>query len=292
MTEIRSTTFLEGLTFGEGPRWHDGRLWYSDFYSHAVWSVADDGAPPRREVEVDDQPSGLGWLPDGRLLVVSMHDRRVLRVEADRSLSVHADLGHPGAGRANDMVVDGRGRAYVGSFGFDLEAYFDGTEAPRPTVLLRVDPDGSVHAAAGDLSFPNGMVLFPATTGHDATLVVAETFAGRLTAFDIDEGGDLHNRRQWTRLRGCSPDGICGDVEGAIWVANARAPECLRVRQGGQVLDRVATSQPCFACALGGEDRRTLYCMTAPDSRGRDRVGTQLGRIERTRVPVSGAGLP
>lgn len=281
---------MEGLTFGEGPRSHDGRLWYSDFFNHTVCSVAvtanGTAGPSKVEAVVPGRPSGLGWLPDGRLLVVSMLDRRVLCRERDGTLSTHADLAPFAAHDANDMVVDGTGRAYVGHFGFDLLAFFQRRAPAAAASLLRVEPDGTVAEAAGDLAFPNGMVRF------GQTLVVAETFGSRLTAFTVQPDGTLTGRRNWAELAGCAPDGICGDAEGAIWVANARAPECLRVAEGGAVRARVRTSQPCFACALGGEDRPTLWCCTAPTSRADELEGRTAGRIEAARVSVPGAGLP
>lgn len=296
MAPTTAEIFLEGLTFGEGPRWHDGRLWYSDFFSHAVRSVGPAGGAVRLEAEVPGRPSGLGWLPDGRLLVVSMQDRTVLRREADGTLVTHAELGDLVPTSANDMLVLADGTAFVSHFGFDLDAFFDGEAEPAPASLLRVDRDGTVTIAAADLSFPNGMVLF------GTTLVVAETFGLRLTAFDVGSAGELTGRREWAALgatssdatsRGAvSPDGICGDAEGAIWVANATAPECVRVREGGEVLDRVVTSQPCFACALGGSDRRSLFCCTAPTSRSDRLIGRHLARIEVATVAVPGAGLP
>lgn len=277
---------MEGLTFAEAPRWHDGRLWFSDFFSHSVRSVAADGSAPRHEAEVPGRPSGLGWLPDGRLLIVSMLDRTVARQETDGTLARHADLSDRAPFNANDMLVLPDGTAFVGHFGFDLDAYFDRKATPAPASLLRVAPDGTVEGAAEDLRFPNGMVLF------STTLVVAETFGRRLTAFDVGPGGELTGRREWASLERASPDGICGDAEGAIWVANASAPECLRVAEGGEVLERVATSQPCFACALGGEDRRMLSCCTAPTSRADELIGRELARIEVATVSVPGAGLP
>lgn len=289
MTEVRAVTaapFVEGLFFGEGPRWHEERLWYSDFYDAAVFSVGEDGAR-RREHDVPGRPSGLGWLPDGRLLVVSMHDRCLLRQEGGR-LVHHAGLGPWASGLANDMVVDARGGAYVGSFGFDLDGFFEGTVPPATTSLVRVDPDGATREAAADLHFPNGAVLSP----DGRTLVLAETFASRLTAFDVAADGSLANRRRWASLGGCAPDGICLDAEGCIWVANALGAECLRVGEGGEVLERVVTSQTAFACALGGQDRRTLYACTAPTSQSTVASRARHGRIERAAVGVPGAGRP
>lgn len=287
MSFITTETFLEGLAFGEGPRWHEGRLWYSDFHSHAVYSVGPDGGSPVQELEVAGRPSGLGWLPTGDLLAVSMADHVVLRRGSDGRVVQHADLRLlSGPGDVNDMLVLGDGTAFVGQFGFDLQGFFRGRADPAFTALLRVDPDGSVHEAAPGMSFPNGMAL------GGSTLVVAETFAARLSAFDVGSDHLLRNRREWAALEGCAPDGICGDAEGAIWVANALAPECLRVGEGGAVLKRVATSQTCFACALGGDDRRTLFCCTAPSSDADIVAAQRAGRIETARVSVPGAGLP
>ena len=290
-TEPRSTEpFVDGLQFGEGPRWHEGRLWYSDFYAQAVFSV-DEAGNRRRELEVPNQPSGLGWLPDGRLLVVSMIDRVVLRREPDGSVVEHGDLKPWATGLANDMVVAADGRAYVGNFGFDLEAlYAGGPDAPRPTTtsMIRLDPDGTAVEAASDLAFPNGTVIFP----DGRTLVVGESFGFCLTAFDRGPDGTLGNRRVWAPLEGVAPDGCCLDAEGCIWVANAAGRECVRVAEGGAVLDRVVTELHTYACMLGGADGRTLYCVTAPSSDPPKVRGLGAGRIVAARVDVPGAGLP
>jgi sugar lactone lactonase YvrE len=286
--------FLTGLQFGEGPRWHDGRLWFSDFYQHAVFAVSEDGKLERM-VEVPMQPSGLGWLPDGRLLVVSMLDRCVLRREPDGTLIRHADLSRLAPFHCNDMVVDRVGRAYVGNFGFDLQAMRDTAREgkprpqPVPTILIRVDPDGTPSIAADQLHFPNGAVITP----DSGMLIIGETFANRLTAFDVAADGTLSNRRVWADLQstGVLPDGVCLDAEGAIWVSNPAAPEVLRVAEGGRVLERLTTTQSSFACMLGGQDRKTLYVLTAPDS-GRDRTLERKGAIEIAPVDVPGAGLP
>jgi len=290
----QTTPFIEGLYFGEGPRWHDGRLWISDFYAHAVKAVSLDGKV-ETIVEVPGQPSGLGWLPDGRLLVVSMIDRRVLRLDPD-GLHEHADLTDIATFHCNDMVVDDQGRAYVGNFGFDLDAYLatEGVDAalgepgaPR-AVLARVDPNGAVHVVAEDMRFPNGSVITP----DGRTLIVAETLGLRLTAFDIDAHGMLSNRRVWAPTDGVPPDGICLDAEGAIWVSHPLGTEMIRVAHGGEVLDRITTSQPSFACALGGPDRRTLFVATAPSSAAHEAAHAPLGRVEQLKVEVPGAGLP
>ena len=282
----------EGLYFGEGPRWHDGRLWFSDFYDHAVKSTDASGVV-RTEVEIDDQPSGLGWLPDGRLLVVAMHRMQLLRVDAD-GVKVHADLSGIATYHANDMVVDGHGRAFVGNFGFPLDEALKarGVEsviADHPTArLARVDPDGRVHVAAQDMHFPNGCVITP----DGGTLIVAETLAMRITAFDIGPDGALSGRRVWAPIGMRAPDGICLDANGHVWVANAIAPECVLVAQGGEIISTVQTDQPCFACMLGGSDRRTLYMMTAPTSMA-DVVSTaRQGHIAYAEVETAGAGRP
>ncbi len=282
--------FVDGLDFGEAPRWHDGRLWYSDFYRQGVFSV-DEGGDRRTELELTDQPSGLGWLPDGRLLVVSMAERVLLRLEPDGSLVVHGDLKPWATGLANDMVVAADGRAYVGNFGFDLEAlYAGGPGAPRPstTSMIRVDPDGTSVEAAGDLAFPNGTVILP----DGQTLVVGESFGLQMTAFDIGDDGTLSNRRVWAPLESVAPDGCCLDAEGCIWVANAAGRECVRVAEGGEVRDRVATTLNTYACMLGGADGRTLYALTAPSSDPPKVRGKGAGRIVQARVEVPGAGLP
>ncbi len=279
--------FLEGLHFGEGPRWHEGRLWYSDFFDEAVFSAGPDG-DRRREVDVPGRPSGIGWLPDGRMLVVSMTERAVKRLEPDGTLVHHGDLTPWATFHGNDMVVASDGRAYAGNFGFDLEAAALGQGRFRTTSLVRVDPDGTSCEAAPDLAFPNGTVIFP----DGRTLVVAESAGARLTAFDVGADGSLSQRRVWAELDGCAPDGICLDADGCIWVANALGAECRRVAQGGDVVDRVETSQFCYACTLGGPDRRTLYCLTAPGSLEAEVAGKRAGRVERAQVGTPGAGLP
>lgn len=288
----QATILTSGLYFGEGPRWHDGRLWFSDFYDHSVKSVDESGAV-RVELEIDDQPSGLGWLPDGRLLVVAMHRRQVLRLDPD-GVRLHADLSDIAAHHTNDMVVDAAGRAFVGNFGFALDEHLAsrgvaGVLADHPTAkLARVDPDGHVQVAAEDLHFPNGCVITP----DGRTLIVAETLAMRLTAFDIAPDGSLSNRRVWASVGQRAPDGICLDADGHVWIANAIAPECVLFAQGGEVLATVETAEPCFACMLGGADRRTLFAMTAPSSVAEVVSRARLGHIVTARVATPGAGRP
>jgi sugar lactone lactonase YvrE len=287
-----TTTLVEGLHFGEGPRWREGRLWFSDFYDHAVKSVSGAG-DLQVELELDDQPSGLGWLPDGRLLVVAMKARKLLIRELDGELKAYADLREHTAHLCNDMVVDGFGRAWVGNFGFDLDAELEarGTDVilNHPTTnLVRVDPDGTVAVASPDMHFPNGTVVTP----DGATLIVAETLGSCLTAFDIAAGGQLENRRIWAPLDGVAPDGICLDEKRHVWVANALAPEVICVAESGAVVQRVETSQFCYACMLGGEDGRTLFAVTAAGSDHRAASEARTGRIEMVRVDTPHAGLP
>lgn len=274
---------LDGLAFPEGPRWHAGRLWFSDMHAHVVLALDIASGEAETIVEVPNAPSGLGWLPDGTLLVVSMEDRKVLRFEGGR-LVEHADLSPWATFHCNDMVVDSLGRAYVGNFGFDLHQRAD----PVPATMVRVDPDGTASPAAEDLNFPNGTVITP----DGRTMVVGESFAGCLTAFDIAEDGSLLNRRVWAHLEGAVPDGICLDAEGAIWVASPVSNEVLRVREGGEVIARVATGRGAYACMLGGDDRRTLLVCTSDSSDPVESAQQRSGRIESMRVEVPGAGLP
>jgi sugar lactone lactonase YvrE len=281
-SEVRMDVVVDRLTFPEGPRWHDGKLWFSDFYTHRVLTV-DRAGRLETVVEVPQRPSGLGWTPDGALLVVSMLDRRLLRVDGG-TLRVVADLSPVATGPCNDMVVDTVGRAYVGNFGFDRHR----GEAPCTAGLARVDPDGRLSRAADELSFPNGAVITP----DGRTLIVAETLAHRLTAFDVAGDGGLSNRRPFAALGGCFPDGICLDAEGAVWVADARTPRVLRVFDGGRIERTIATgTRFAFACMLGDDDRRTLYLCTSTGS-GPAMADKRDGAIERARVDVPGAGLP
>lgn len=290
----RATKVLaEGLYFGEGPRWHEGRLWFSDFFAHAVKSVSLAG-DLRTEFEIDDQPSGLGWMPDGSMLIVSMTKRQVLRRSRAGELCVHADLSAIAAFHCNDMVVDGAGRAYVGNFGFDLDAELRARGAEAVTAqhatakLACIAPDGAVRVAADDMHFPNGSVITP----DGKTLIVGETFAARLTAFDIGADGALFNRRVWAEIAPRIPDGACLDAEGAVWVANPTAPECVRVKQGGEILEIIDTGSPCYACMLGGADGRTLFMLTAPPLTAEGAVSAPQGRIVVATVDAPRAGLP
>jgi sugar lactone lactonase YvrE len=274
---------LEDLVFPEGPRWHDDRLFFSDQHDHRVVATTADGKA-ETIVEVPQQPSGLGWLPDGRMLVVSMLDQRVLRLEGD-TLVEHADLAALAAGACNDMVVDAHGRAYVGHFGFDMY----GGARPKEASILLVRPDGAVSMAANGIKFPNGTVITP----DGATLIIGESWGLKLTAFTIGDDGALGERRTFAKLQGAAPDGICLDAEGAVWIACPGDGRCLRVAEGGEILAEVQTSAAgAFACMLGDDDRRTLYICTAPDHVPSEVRKQRGGRIERIRVDVPGAGLP
>lgn len=285
-----TNTLVENLGFPEGPRWHQGRLWFSDFRQRQVRAVDLEG---NVEVilELDDQPSGLGWLPDGSLLVVSMIKQKLLRLH-NNQLSELADLSGLASHWCNDMVVDSRGHVYVGNFGAPLE-----TPAAKLAEIILVKPDGTSRVVAQDMAFPNGCVITP----DEKTLIVGETYAARLTAFDIEPDGSLANRRIWAQFDDLGivrdrkklagrvlPDGICLDEEGAIWVASPNAnAEVLRVEQGGAILDRITVDTVPYACMLGGEDRKTLFIMTSNLARQGD-----VGKIETIRVDVPGAGFP
>lgn len=279
---IKTTLLLDGLAFPESPRWHDDRLWFSDMFTHQVATVVPDGKL-EIVVTVPHQPSGLGWLPDGRLLVVSMEDRRLLRLDPE-GLTTVADLQDMAPFHCNDMVVDRQGRAYIGNFGSD----FFVEQPPKATVLILVTPDGQKSIVADELLFPNGSVITP--DGH--TLIVGETWAARLTAFTIEPDGSLTDRRVWARLGGAAPDGICLDAEGAIWVASPTSSEVLRVREGGEVTHRIPIEEQATSCMLGGSDRQTLFILSGPVTRPDEGRALKRGRIETARVEIPGAGLP
>ncbi|MEO8025910.1 MAG: SMP-30/gluconolactonase/LRE family protein [Bryobacteraceae bacterium] len=277
-------TLVSDLAFPEGPRWHDGWLYFSDMHNHKMWRVREDG-PKEVVAEFPHMSSGLGWLPDGRMLVVSMTDRALLREDGGVFTKV-ADLSDVAEFHCNDMVVDSRGRAYIGNFGFDL----DGGGTPKATGIIFVDTEFRVSRIAEDVWFPNGHVISP----DGRTLILAETFGHRLTAFDIADEGSLSNRRVFAGLDGdVYPDGICLDAEGAVWVACATSECIIRVREGGEVAAMIALpGRRSYACMLGGEDRKTLFICTSTDSRPEKTRELQSGRIEILRVDVPGAGLP
>jgi sugar lactone lactonase YvrE len=276
---------MEGIVFGEQPRWHMGRLWFSDWGPPEVIAV-DLGGKHEVMLEAPSFPCCVDWLPDGRLLIVSAREGRLLRQEADGSLVTHGDLGRvsdPPAG--NELVVDGRGNAYVNGGGFDLMA----GEPFAPGIVALVTTEGSAHEVADGLAFPNGMLVTPDNT----TLIVAESYAKRLTAFDIEENGCLSNRRVWAELGDGVPDGICLDAENAVWYGDVPNRCCVRVREGGEVLQTIELDRGCFACALGGADRRTLFMM-ATEWNGPASMFAEprTGQVLTAEAPASGVGWP
>jgi sugar lactone lactonase YvrE len=290
----------EGGHFFEGPRWHDGQWWVSDFYRHGVFTVDPDGAMTK-VMDVPNQSSGLGWMPDGSMLVVSMLDHRVLRRWPDGRLEEHADLSELATGHVNDLVVGADGTAWVGNFGFDLMAGAD----LRPAKLVKISPRGQVTVAADELYFPNGMVITP----DQQTLIVGETFGNRMTAFTITPAGDLTGRRDWAAFGSrpkpgpraemlgqlaIGPDGCCLDAEGQIWIADAFNQRCIRVAEGGEITAEIQApdGQGVFACMLGGDDGRTLLLCCAPDSSAKRRKAAQEAVLVTTRVAAPHAGRP
>jgi sugar lactone lactonase YvrE len=277
-------TLMTGLVFGEQPRWHEGRLWFSDWGVPQVMAVDLEG---NHEVILPGRsfPLCVDWLPDGRLLVVSAREGLLLRREPDGSLVTHADLtglSDPPAG--NELVVDGRGNAYVNGGGFDLMA----GEEFAPGIVALATPDGSARRVADDIAFPNGMLVTP-----DSTLIIAETYANRLTAFDIAADGGLSNRRVWADLRGGFPDGICLDAENAVWYGDVPNQRCVRVREGGEVLQTIDLDRGCFACALGGPEKRTLFMM-AQEWNGPEGMFEEprTGQVLTAHAPAAAAGWP
>jgi sugar lactone lactonase YvrE len=279
MTTIAHT----GFRFPEGARWHDGSLWFSDMHTGEVFRSTGGSARPELVAELDDYPSGLAWLPDGTLVVSSMKRRQVVRVNEDGTTDVHADLsGHTDA-PINDMVFDPVSeQLFVGGFGYDLWGGAD----QRPGPVFAVGVDGAVSVACPDLVFPNGSVLLPGSR----TLVVAETWGARLSAFTIDDAGALIERRVWADLpSGATPDGTCVDGEGGVWVSDINNGRFLRVVDGGEVTDTVAIGDRCATdCVLGGEDGRTLFLLTA-NSWQPPETEVREGRIETVRVGVAAA---
>jgi sugar lactone lactonase YvrE len=274
---------LSGLMFPESPRWHDDRLWLADWGAQELVAVDLSG---RSDVivNVPSFPFSIDWLPDGRLLIVSASDRKLLRRERDGTMVTHADLSGLAHHPWNEIVVDGRGNAYLNNIGFDFP---DGEFAPG--IVALVTPDGSVRQVADDVAFPNGMVVTP----DNATLIVAESYASRLTAFDITPDGKLANRRVWADLDGGAPDGICLDAEGAIWYGDVPNRRCVRVREGGEVLQTIELDRGCFACMLGGVDEQTLF-LIANEWGGPEGMadGWAMGEVLTIKSPAPGAGWP
>jgi sugar lactone lactonase YvrE len=274
------TVLMEGISFGESPRWHDGRLWFSDWGAHQVIALDPEGGH-EVVVSVPSFPMCIDFLPDGRLLVVDSAQRRLLRREPDGSTATHADLAAISQKPWNDIVVDARGNAYVNNIGFD----FPGGE-PAPGSVVLVTPEGGVRVVADGLAFPNGMAI----TADGSTLIVAESHGNRLTAYDIGPDGDLAHRRTWADTEGDHPDGICVDADGAVWYADVGNRHCVRVREGGEVLATLELDRGAFACTLSRGDRPQLYVV------GQEWGGPQstepTGQVVVFPAPAPGAGKP
>ena len=274
-------TLMSGLAFGESPRWHEGRLWFSNWVAQEIVAVDLEG---RSQVVVrvpfESFPFSIAWLLDGRLLIVSASDQPLLRREPNGSLTAHADLGGLEAGGWNEIVVDGRGNIYINGLSRDKSAQ---------GIVALVTPDGSARRVAEGFAFPNGMAVTP----DNSTLIVAESFGKKLTAFEIAADGGLSKRRVWADLGNGVPDGICLDADGALWYGDVPNKRCARVREGGEELQSIALDRGCFACALGGADRRTLFMLTA-EWRGFDNMTDQprTGQVQTVRAPAPGVGWP
>jgi sugar lactone lactonase YvrE len=277
-------TLMTGIVFGESPRWHGDRLWFSDWGAHEVVAVDLEGSSEVM-ARVSAFPFSIDWLPDGRLLVVAGSDRLLLVGNPDGSLETHVDLGGLCDRPWNEIVVDGRGNAYVNSIGFDMMA----GEDVAPGIVALVRPDGSAHQVADGVSFPNGMAVTP----DNKTLIVAESYANRLTAFEIDANGGLSDRRVWADLGQGVPDGICLDVDGDVWYGDVPNRRCVRVGEGGEVLQTIDLDRGCFACALGGADHSTLFMMAA-EWRGPEAMvdASPTGHVLTAEAPARRAGWP
>lgn len=280
-------TLIADLAFGEAPRWHDGRLYLADIHAHRIVAFSPGGGL-ETIAQFDAPVAGLGWLPSGQMLVVSMHDRRVLRQEPNGDFVEHANLSDIATWHANDMVVAPSGEAYVGNFGFSLDPPIDPASV-KMAKLARVSPGGAVEAVGEDLFFPNGMVITP----DGSTLIVAESASRQLTAFTRQGDGALTDRRLWASLPSdVTPDGICLDAEGAVWVAGLSANAVVRIEEGGRELDRIGTEQQAVACMLGGDDRRTLFVCTADTTDPATCRAHPTAKLVATDVEVPGAGYP
>ena len=308
MKELKKLT--GGLYFGEGPRWHENKLWFSDFYSHKVMTL-DENNSLETVCEVPSQPSGLGWLPNGDLLIVSMLDRKILKF-SEGSISVHADLSEYVEHKCNDMVVSRDGTAYVGNFGMG-----DAGESMNSTHLMIVKSDGTVLKGPDNLLFPNGTVI----TEDGKKLIVAETLGAKLTSFDIEDNGELINRKLWARtsplfslliikflsLLGFDlskvdfsrysknlhvPDGICLDEKNGIWIASPTSKAVVRIEKGGNITDIISTPKGAFACMLGGKDRKTLYVIISNSSDPEEAKASPEGEIHSIEVEIPGVGKP
>lgn len=280
MKEIsKIKTLKTGLGFGESPRWHGGRLWFSNWVANEVVAVDPNGIS---EVitPMPSFPFSIDWLPDGRLLIISGRERLLMQIEPDGSMAVYADLGSFSEHGYNEIVVDGRGNTYVNGGGFGQGA---------SGIIILVTSDGSARQVADGIAFPNGMAITP----DNSTLIIAESYGKRLTAFDISVDGSLSNRRVWADLKDGVPDGICIDAEGTVWYGDVPNKCCVRVREGGEILQTINVDRGCFACILGGADKKTLFMMVA-EWHGFERMtdGSRTGQILSVEVAVQGVGWP
>ncbi|MDB5060116.1 MAG: SMP-30/gluconolactonase/LRE family protein [Chloroflexi bacterium] len=282
VSEVR--TLMTGLAFGESPRWHDGRLWFSDWGTQEVIAVDLEGKS-EVIVRVPSSPFSIDWLPDGRLLIVAARDGLLLRREPDGSLVTHADLADLSVFPWNEIVVDGRGNAYINNIGFDFPV-----GAFAPGIVALVTHDGSVRKVADGVAFPNGMAVTP----DNSTLILAESYASKLTAFDIAADGSLSNRRVWADLAGGAPDGICLDADNAVWYGDVPNKRCVRVREGGEVLQSIELDRGCFACMLGGVNKQTLFMLAADWSELAKTMGSgaRTGQVLTAEAPAPGIGWP
>jgi sugar lactone lactonase YvrE len=274
---------MSGIAFGESPRWHHGRLWFSDWGAQELIAV-DLAGNSEVVLRVASFPFSIDWLPNGRLLIVSARDRLLLRREPDGAVVTHADLSSLSDHPWNEIVVDGRGNTYLNNIGFD----FPGGEF-APGMIALATSEGMLRQVADDVAFPNGMAVTP----DNATLILAESYANRLTAFDIANDGSLSNRRVWAEVGYDHPDGICLDEEGAVWYGDVENKRAVRVREGGEVLQTIELDRGCFACMLGGADGRTLF-MVAREWGGPESTadGGRTGQILTAQAPAPSAGWP
>jgi sugar lactone lactonase YvrE len=280
-------TLLNELVIGETPRWHEDRLWFSHWGAQEIVAVDLDGTSEVMARATTDIGYSIDWLPDGRLLL-SGQEGLLVRNEPNGSFSIYADLRDLSRYGWSEIVVDGRGNAYVNSVGFDFMAFLQGQAEFDPGIIALVTRDGSVRQVADGIAFPNGMAVTP----DNSTLIIAESFTSKLTAFDIAADGDLSNRRVWADLGdGGDGDGICLDAEGAVWTP-MRDNVCARIREGGEVLERIQLDRSCFACMLGGPDGRTLFMMAATWNPENPTGGPRTGQILTAPAPAPGAGWP
>ncbi len=284
MKKLTTSPFVDDFVFLEGPRWHDGKLWVSDMFGNTVYTIKTDGQRTPMAT-FPNRPSGINFMPDGSVVIVSMADRKLMTLGDDGTLTEYADLSGILEYDINDCVCAPNGNIYVGTFGYDVFAH----EEPKSATLTLVKPDGTIKTVAEDVHFPNGAVITP----DGKTLIVAETFVGRLTAFNIEEDGSLSGRRVFAELGAYTPDGICLDVDGAVWVAAFENGEFIRVLDGGEITHKIDTGdRRAVACNLGGDDGKTLYCLIYDGNLDDIPEGKRNAKIETVTVEVAGAGSP